>query len=211
VADYLPLFADAAPSFEPGQGYEYSNAGYVVLGRIIEKVTGKSYFDVVHDTVFKPAGMENSGFYELDYDTPNMATGYTDMSPLGRPDFSKRRRMLYNEGVKGSPAGHGYATAEDLLRFCQSLRHGRLVSPDLVKAMTSVQIDTKGVDGFYGYGFEVLPQGRETIFGHTGGGRGGMAIVDMYEKSGYTVIVLSNYQRGGNLVAYRIRDLLLPH
>jgi CubicO group peptidase (beta-lactamase class C family) len=208
VKDYIPLFAEQPLLFEPGKAYEYSNAGYIVLGRLIEVISGRSYFDHVRERVFKLSGMINTDSYELDYDVPNMATGYTHAGPDGRPDFSKRRRMLYNEGVKGSPAGHGYSTVDDLFRFCRRFRTGKLVSPLMVATMTKAQAVTGTPAEQYGFGFEILPQGSSSIFGHTGGGRGGMAIVDMYEKSGYTVIVLSNYQRGGNLVAYRLRDML---
>src|SRR5262249_6211068 len=76
INDYLPLFADQQVKFEPGSGHAYSNGGYVVLGAIIEKITGQSYYDYVRDHIFKPAGMENSDYYEVDTPTANLATGY---------------------------------------------------------------------------------------------------------------------------------------
>jgi CubicO group peptidase (beta-lactamase class C family) len=66
---------------------QYSNAGYVILGAIIEKVSGETYFDYVDRHIFKPAGMTSTGFYETDIDTPNLATGYTNFEDKGRRLF----------------------------------------------------------------------------------------------------------------------------
>ncbi|GAI05666.1 unnamed protein product, partial [marine sediment metagenome] len=67
VEDYLPLFVNQPLQFEPGSEFSYSNSGYMVLGLIIEKVTGQSYFDYVMENIYKPAGMINTDAYELDY------------------------------------------------------------------------------------------------------------------------------------------------
>ena len=77
IEDYLPLFVDQPLQFKPGSKFSYSNSGYMVLGLIIEKVTGQSYFDYVMENIYKPAGMINTDAYELDYVVPNLAVGYT--------------------------------------------------------------------------------------------------------------------------------------
>lgn len=88
VADYLPLFASDPLAFEPGTKWQYSNAGFTVLGLIIEKLSGQSYYDYVKQHIFKPAGMVNTDSYERDKDVPNLAIGYTKMGDNGRPDPS---------------------------------------------------------------------------------------------------------------------------
>lgn len=77
VRDYFPLFVDEPLQFEPGSGFRYSNSGFMVLGAIIEQVSGQDYFDYIRDHVYKPALMSNSDSYELDRDIPNLAIGYT--------------------------------------------------------------------------------------------------------------------------------------
>src|SRR5580693_166477 len=82
LADYLPLFVDQPLLFEPGSEQRYSNAGYIVLGLVIERVTGKSYYEAVQERVFAPAGMLHSDFSALDDPAPNRAEGYTHQ-PVG--------------------------------------------------------------------------------------------------------------------------------
>lgn len=75
VRDYFPLFVNESLNFEPGERMQYSNVGYILLGAIIEKVSGENYFDYVRNHIFKPSGMTDTDFYESDIDTPNLATG----------------------------------------------------------------------------------------------------------------------------------------
>jgi len=76
LTDYLELFADLPPQFTPGGQFAYSNSGYSVLSLIIEAINGQSYYDYIQDHIFKPSGMQNTGCFELDAGTPNLAIGY---------------------------------------------------------------------------------------------------------------------------------------
>ena len=115
LADYLPLFADKALLFPPGTQNRYSNGGYIVLGLIIEKVSGQNYYDYVKQHIFEPAGMKDSDWYLLSEPTPNRAEGYTEEDGGGR--HSNRGTLP----ARGSSAGGGYSTAPDLLRFANAL------------------------------------------------------------------------------------------
>ena len=117
LSDFLALFADAPLQFEPGSAQRYSNAGYVVLGLIIERVSGETYRDYVQKHIFDPAGMKNSGFWAVDEIVPHRATGYTKRGPTGPLD----QRVSNDKTLPGRPssAGGAYATAADLLRFFQ--------------------------------------------------------------------------------------------
>src|SRR5262249_4709465 len=77
IDDYLPLFVNKPLQFEPGKRFRYSNAGFMVLGGIVERASGQNYFDYVRDRIYRPAGMVNSDCYSLDQETPNLAIGYT--------------------------------------------------------------------------------------------------------------------------------------
>ncbi|MBI1760882.1 MAG: serine hydrolase [Acidobacteria bacterium] len=181
INDYLKLFAEAPLAFEPGTSQRYSNGGYVVLGAIIEKVTGQSYYDYVRERIYKPAGMTNTDAYEVDASVPNVATGYTRHS--GR-DGNARVDNVYTKPARGSSAGGGYSTAEDLLKFAQALEHGKLLDATHSRQMF----------------------GR---LGIAGGAPGINAILEGGPPGGYSVIVLSNYDPpSAEDVAAKIRGWL---
>jgi D-alanyl-D-alanine carboxypeptidase len=115
LKNYVPLFADKPLEFEPGTGKRYSNAGYIVLGLVIERLSGMSYYDYVRKNIFEPAGMKDTESWAVDDKVQNRATGYT-----------KRGSNLSTLPARGSSAGGGYSTASDLLRFVQALHAGKL-------------------------------------------------------------------------------------
>ena len=117
LADYLPFFANKPLLFEPGTQQRYSNAGYVVLGLVIEKLSGASYYDYVREHICKPAGMTSTDSYTPDDITPRRATGYTR-----RGDSPGMHANIYSLPGRGSSAGGGYSTAEDMLRLAMTLK-----------------------------------------------------------------------------------------
>jgi CubicO group peptidase (beta-lactamase class C family) len=125
TADFLALVAHQSLEFEPGSRRQYSNAGYVVLGAVIERVSGMSYYDYVRANVFEPAGMTASDWYAKDSLPPNTAVGYTRGGPGGPAQGPLRRNTDLLPG-RGSSAGGGYSTAGDLLRFARAVREGRI-------------------------------------------------------------------------------------
>lgn len=123
-ADYYRFVAPKPLDFPPGTRTQYCNGCYVVLGAIIERVTGVRYEDHIAQRVFKPAGMAGAGFFESDRFPANVAIGYTRQSPQGAGALVSNEEM---HGVAGSGAGGAYATATDLLAFDNALRGRRLV------------------------------------------------------------------------------------
>jgi len=127
-ADFLPLFAGEPLAFEPGTQNRYSNGGYIVLGEIVARAAGLDYYEYVRRHIYDPAGMKDSDSYEADAVVPNLAEGYTrnwdENDHAGEP----LRRNIYTRPARGSAAGGGYATAEDLLRFVEALRSGKLLA-----------------------------------------------------------------------------------
>jgi CubicO group peptidase (beta-lactamase class C family) len=103
VAAHLPLFAADPLLFAPGAKFQYSNAGYMVLGAIIEKVSGQDYYSYVQEHVYEPAGMNDTGFYEPGKEIPNLAIGYSKMGPDGKPLEAVQENTSTRE-VKGGPA-----------------------------------------------------------------------------------------------------------
>ena len=127
LADYFPLFVNEPLQFEPGTRQQYSNAGYIVLGMLVERLSGEDYYDYVRRHIYEPAGMTRTGHWAVDSLPPNTAIGYTrgaQDAPASAP-LSRNAELLPG---RGSSAGGGYSTAHDLLRLLNALRAGKIPS-----------------------------------------------------------------------------------
>jgi len=206
VDDYKPLVADEKPAFEPGTRWAYSNTGFLLLGAVIEKVTGESYFDSVRDNVFKPAGMTGTDSYELDRVNPNLAVGY---SKVADETGTHWKNNLFEHVIKGGPAGGGYSTVEDLLKFDQAMRANKLVKKETADLMWTPTPQSRADGPGYGFGFGVSGEPGNRMVGHTGGFPGINSRLDMYLDKGVTVAVMSNYDRGAELVGQKLAELLV--
>lgn len=181
VDDYIDIIKDEPLHFEPGTNQQYSNSGYEVLGAIIEKVSGQNYYDYIRENIYKPAGMMNTDSYEMDIPVENLAIGYTNFNPIGPKGKGYQRNNIFLHSIKGTPAGGGYSTAEDLLKFVVVLYNHKLLSPKytdiMLKRYNDVETPGKG------------PQ----MVAFAGGAPGINAIMNMSFETRYTVIILSNY------------------
>jgi CubicO group peptidase (beta-lactamase class C family) len=207
LTDYLPLFADEPLQFKPGERFGYSNAGFHVLGLVIEKVSGQDYFDYIREHVHRPAGMTNSDCYDLETDTPNLAIGYTTQGLVG-PASGPRRNNLYMHVVKGGPAGGGFSTVEDLMKFAAALQSHRLLDAEHTEMVLRGKVLAFGPDERYGYGFTETVEGGKRVVGHGGGFPGISSQLDIYRDQGYTLAVMSNYDGGAQPVANKVREWL---
>jgi CubicO group peptidase (beta-lactamase class C family) len=192
VSQLLRKVANQPLQFEPGSRFSYSNSGFVVLGAIIEAVTGGNYYHWVRTHVFAPAGMTHSGWYALDQ-VPNMAHGYLPARQAGKPVAFQD---AHGAGGAGNPSGGAYSTVGDLLRFAQALLGHKLLSAAMTDTVLSGKVDT-GRPGLaqvsrYGYGFEDDGRDGVRIVGHGGGAPGIEAQLRIFPKLGYTVVVLAN-------------------
>ncbi len=202
INDFLELAKDEKLAFEPGSRWSYSNTGMLVLGAVIEKATGQSYFDYIRENIYKPAGMINSDCYDLDRVNPNLAVGYEkDYTAEG----VRFRNNIFSHVIRGGAAGGGYSTVEDLLRFDVALRSNKLVGAEYVKLLLSPKPELKSLG--YGYGFSIDQENQ--IVGHSGGFEGISSNLDMFLNSGYTAVVLSNYGGASMPVVGKMRELTL--
>jgi CubicO group peptidase (beta-lactamase class C family) len=202
VDEMLTLAKDEKLAFEPGTRWSYSNTGMLVLGKVIEVVTKQDYFDYVREHLYKTAGMMSTDAYQLDEVNKNLAVGYQREYA---DDGGKRyRNNIFMHVIRGGPAGGGYSTAEDLVRFAESLKAGKLVSAATFELMTTPKPDVSSPG--YGYGFDVgSPDG---IVGHSGGFPGISSNLDIFKGSGYVAVVLSNYGNASQPVVEKIRTLV---
>lgn len=202
-ADHLPLFADEPLLFEPGERFSYSNAGFLVLGLVIEAVTGESYYDYVREHVYAPAGMTSTDCWAIDEVVPNLAIGYTRSGPDGHGRDGPLRSNVFLHRARGGPAGGGFSTVEDLLRFARALQAHVLLD----EATTELLLEGKiGVDpdARYAYGFlDRALNGHRTV-GHNGGAPGINGELVIFPDDGWVVAVLVNCDGAATALAERV-------
>lgn len=193
-ADFLPLFADLPPYWSPGEKYWYSNAGYVLLGLVLEELGGAPYTELVQSRVLDRAGMADTGFFRLDEPVPDLAVGYL------RQDDRTWRSNHFSTPVVGGADGGAQSTCRDLDRFLTQYDDGTLLG-DLHDTVVHRHADAG--DGFsYGYGVLLHPDGR---LGHGGGDPGVEASVFRWPDEEANLVVLANTE--GHVMD--VRDLVL--
>lgn len=181
IADYLALFGARAPTHEPGSRFDYANYGYVLLGALIEAASGQGYEAYLQTHVFGPAGMTATGAAPETEAVPQRVPGYQREGQAWRPNTDTLP-------WRGTPAGGGYSTAGDLLRFAQALQGGKLLAPALLAQATQAQPPAPD----YGWGFGVRGEGALRRYGHNGGAPGMNGDLRIFPELGVVVIALSN-------------------
>ena len=194
LQDYVKLYGARDLQFEPGTKWEYSNYGFLLLGVLLEKVSGKSYYDFVAENIYQVAGMTNSGSEPESVEVANRSKGYM------RDQFE----AVSNEPTlpwRGTSAGGGYTTAADLMKFAEALMSNKLLKAETLAEATRPQFST----GAYGFGFQLGRPEEPRTYGHGGAAPGMNGILRVYPESGQSVIVLCNLESPS---ASRISDWL---
>jgi CubicO group peptidase (beta-lactamase class C family) len=173
-------FIEAKPlGFDPGSKFEYSNSNYEVLGAVIEKVSGRSYAEMLQQRIFQPLGMNNSGLDTDELVLSKRAQGY---QPGAKGPEQARSESMTVPWAAGSI----YSTTGDLLRWEQGLFGGKLISPASLKLMT-----TPG-KGDYGLGLRISKRDGRIVIDHGGGIEGFNTYLGYEPEKRITVVVLSN-------------------
>lgn len=185
--DYVKLFGARGLEFEPGSTWAYSNYGFVLLGVVVEKVSGMSYYDYVRQNIFAKAGMKDTDSLPETERVPLLSTGY----------LRKDGQWAMNTDTlpwRGSSAGGGYSTVGDLFRFAEALSSGKLIKPELFAQMIAAQEGAgKMPSGMhYGFGMAVSEGPQGAHFGHGGGAPGMNGELRIYPKTNTVVVVLAN-------------------
>lgn len=218
IDQYKPLLRKDKLHFKPGTNQLYSNNGYILLGAIIEKVSGENYFEYIQKHIFDPLEMKNSGFYEMDEIIPNLAIGF------GRENQGAQtvwKNNLFTNVFKGSPAGGGLSTVRDMFKFVNALLTGKLLSEGMTKRFLSgesvapdahfysknltihgqnfsIVFSDYGPAGVWNqFGLEIYSKSPLSL-GHNGGGMRG---IDndcvIWPEKGYFLLYFSNYTGDG--------------
>jgi len=203
VDDFMNLFLNDPLSFEPGEKMQYSNAGYVVLGKIIESISGQDYYEYVRQHIYKPAGMTDSDHYETDLPVPNVAIGYTSLyDEHDRRIKDSWRENTFIIGLKGSPAGGGYSTVDDMLKFSIALHDHKLLNQkytELLYSPPAVASSTSQAQ-------------KPRMFRQMGGAPGIGTAFQMYLNSGVVEVILSNHDaQDMEAIHQKIESTLLDH
>jgi len=188
----IARFRDKPLEFEPGDRWQYSNSGYVVLGYVIEKASGRHYADFLRQNIFEPLGMQDTGYDSSESIIPRRAQGYS-------PDEKGPRNAAYIDMSIPFSAGALYSTTHDLLRWEEGLFGGKLLSPASLKKMITPFKEN------YAFGVFVRDEQGHKVIEHGGGIEGFNTHLAYFPDDKITVVVLANLN--GNAVPEMGRNL----
>ncbi len=207
INDYKSLIYNTPLLFSPGSGYSYSNSGYMLLGAIVEKVSGMLFDRFVQKNIFKPANMDHTGYPLFTKPIKDFSIGYANNTLYGSMHWYKGTK--YAPMIKGMPDGDAVSTAKDLFKFVRALISNKILSNHkLVKEVlsTSPYPGTQNHNNKFGFavcGFDI--QTNPSIYGvcqkpfmvgKAGLSPGESTYLAYIPKGNYTIIVLSNYTQG---------------
>jgi CubicO group peptidase (beta-lactamase class C family) len=202
LQDYVKLYEKRPLKFAPGTQWDYSNYGFLLLGVVIEKVTGQSYYDYVREHVFKAAGMTMTDSLPENEAVPGRSVGYTKGEP--GPWTPNTDTLPW----RGTSAGGGYSTVEDLYHFAMALQDHKLLDAAHTEMLMKGGSGRPGGE-HYGYGFGISDEGGMSCFGHGGGAPGMNGELKVCPEAGYVIAVLANLDppaasRAAEFVALRL-------
>lgn len=190
LEDFLPMFRELPMKFTPGARFHYNNAGYILLGLLVEKVSGVTFTDYVERHIFTPCGMTSSGYFSLDALPANTALGYIMQSD------GTWTTNIYSIPVKGGADGSAFVTAPDMLLLWECLLQHKLLGPELTRLMLTAHMHEEKEE-YYGYGVWITKRNGEVYKYHVMGYDPGVSFHSAYyPASGVTAAVLCNQSRG---------------
>jgi CubicO group peptidase (beta-lactamase class C family) len=178
-AKFIEPYGARDLGFEPGSKWFYSNYGYILLGAIIEHVSGKEYDAYFDEHIFMPAEMFSTSSKASS--TESTATPYSGAIATGLKPLAP---------YVGTPAGGGYSTIDDLLAFARAIQTTRLLDDKHTELLTGKKVDTG--NGYYSLGLSVRSCNGEPCYGHGGSAPGVSGDLTIYPRSGYITAVLCN-------------------
>lgn len=213
--DYLPLFVSEEPVSPVGKKHHYNGAGYILLGLVIEKISGLSYFDHVRQHIFERVQMTRSDFLSLDGVYDEVAEGYMSITDAD-DNIIDWKKNIYSTTPEAAADGGATSTVDDLCRFSQSLRDGQLLSAEMTQEMLTPQVLEKdepfrGYTWKYGYGnYFILDEDEQIVrWGHTGEEDGASCRLYYYPKENIDVVILANQSWCAGSLGWEIHDLVL--
>ncbi len=183
--DYVKLYGKRAPKFQPGSRWAYSNYGFLLLGVVIARASGENYYDYVRKHVYAPARMTLTGSEPENRMVAGRSVGYMHSASSLTPN-------TYTLPYRGTSAGGGYSTVEDLFRFANALQRNTLLNARYTQVLTAGKVDIPGQGRRYAYGFIDQTMNGNRCFGHDGGAPGMSGDLEICPGNHYIVAVLAN-------------------
>jgi len=202
--DYLAVFPDEAMKFPPGERFSYSNSGYILLGVLIEEVSGMPYREFVEKGVFAPAGMERSGYFAMNKLPGGTACGYVE-------EENGWRTNIYNLPIIGASDGGAYTTIHDMASLWDAFWGYRILSQEMVEIYTApyVEASSEGVGKFYGHGIWIRTGAELGTEEYIVGEDAGVSFYSgVIRAKNLLVTVMSNTTSGAWPILGAIREIL---
>ncbi|OAB38322.1 serine hydrolase domain-containing protein [Paenibacillus glacialis] len=201
--DFLPLFQEKEMKFQPGERFSYCNAGFILLGLIVEQISGMNFITYIQRNILDVCNMKNSGYFRMDQLPNRTAIGYIE------DQKSKEwRTNIYSVPIIGGADGGAYTTTYDLNNFWSGLMGHKLLKEETTIRMLSPQVE---IDDFqnYGYGVWMTIIGDEIFKYYVMGGEpGAMMVSSVYVKSSIRAHVMSNKSNGTAEIPSKIDELI---
>ncbi|CAM4489582.1 Beta-lactamase-related domain-containing protein [Paenibacillus xylanexedens] len=202
LSDFLPMFQHLPMKSAPGERFHYNNAGFIVLGLIVEQHSGLSFTDVVEEHIFKPCGMKDSGYFVTDQLPRNTALGYID-----HEDGSWNTNM-FSIPVQGGSDGGAYVTAPNMIRFWDALLGHRLLNVEMTQQLLTPHAHQEDEE-YYGQGIWIDRKGEAIFKFHIMGFDPGVSFMSsVYPDYDLQLVVLSNQESGPYPIIIAIEEAL---
>ncbi|MGV3466295.1 MAG: serine hydrolase domain-containing protein [Heyndrickxia sp.] len=204
--DFLPLFQNQPMKLKVGERFHYNNAGYILLGLIVEQASQLKFTDFIEESIFRKAGMFNSGYFELDSLPKDTAFGYIDL-PNG-----KWKTNIYSLPVKGGSDGGAFLTVNDMVNLWESLLNNQLLNEEFTKKLLSPYVRTNDKNGYYGYGIWIEKTNDEIFKYHIMGYDPRVSFHSAYyPKTSIKSVICSNKSTGAFDIMKEIEGEILKH
>ncbi|NBI27547.1 serine hydrolase domain-containing protein [Chengkuizengella marina] len=201
---FLPMFQNKKMMFIPGERFHYNNAGFIILGLIIEQHTGIGFTEYIEKHIFQVCNMNDSGYFSLDHLPKNTALGYIENEQEGT-----WRTNIYSVPIKGGADGGAFITSPDMMKLWEGLFSYHLLSEKCTKLLLTPHIREKD-DEFYGYGIWIRKRKNKIFKFHVMGYDPGVSFHSaFYPDSGIKIVIPSNKDYGPYKITKVIEDKLL--
>ncbi|SKC48598.1 serine hydrolase domain-containing protein [Maledivibacter halophilus] len=200
--DFLSMFQNRNMEFGPGEKFKYNNAGFIVLGLIVEKNTGMEFTEYVQKNIFEPCGMIHSGYFPLDQLPKGTAYGYI------KDKLGNWKTNIYSLPIIGGPDGGAFTTAKNILELWKGIFDYRILSKKVTDKMLKPHIQVNG-NFYYGYGMWIIKEGEDIFKYYIMGEDPGVSMMSsIYPKRDINVTVIGNTEFGTWDIAREIQDLI---
>lgn len=200
--DFLPLFQNQQMKFSPGERFSYNNAGFIVLGLVVEQSTGLDFTEYVEKNIFQRCGMLDSGYFSMDQLPERTAVGYIDH------EDDTWKSNIYSVPIKGGPDGGAFTTVHDLGRFWDALLNHQLLSQKYTNILLTPHVMVNDRTN-YGYGVWISMQGNTIFKYYVMGSDPGVSMQSsIYPENNMNVHIIGNINYGAGMIASKIDEMI---